>query len=162
MRPLDINTAQLPSVNATCNAIGFGAHNESNGTVTGQVKRSATEKIESVDATTIAVKMVSGVADHGDSGGPLLCDGRISAVVHNHTDGDWPSHIRENYATLTPNLEPAMSVFWSDKEGFHMKGVGAFPGADLINPAQLVIVGAMYNSLEAREAPAGVPGGAMP
>jgi hypothetical protein len=47
--------------------------------------------------------MVSGVADHGDSGGPLLCGGAIAAVVHNHTDGDWPAHIRENYATLDIN-----------------------------------------------------------
>ena len=35
-----------------------------------------------------------------DSGGPLICDGRIAAVVHNHTDGNWPAHIRENYATI--------------------------------------------------------------
>jgi hypothetical protein len=100
MRPLDINTAGRPAVGTTCIAVGFGAHNESNGTVTKQVKRSATEIVESQNDTTIAVRMVSGVADHGDSGGPLICDGRISAVVHNHTDGDWPTHIRENYATL--------------------------------------------------------------
>lgn len=103
IRPLDINTYVLPGVNTVCTGVGFGWHNESNGTVTSGNKRSCTESVESADTTTIAVKMVSGVADHGDSGGPLLCDGRIAAVVHNHTDGVWPAHIRENYATIDAN-----------------------------------------------------------
>jgi hypothetical protein len=98
--PLPLNFGPLPAVGTTCTGVGFGAHNESNGSVTFEVKRSCTESVESADSTTTAVKMVSGVADHGDSGGPLLCGGAITAVVHNHTDGDWPTHIRENYATI--------------------------------------------------------------
>jgi hypothetical protein len=82
--------------------VGFGAHNETNGTVTFDRKRSCTESVQSADASTIAVLMVSGVADHGDSGGPLVCDGKITAVVRNHTDGDWPSHVRQNYTTIDP------------------------------------------------------------
>ncbi len=100
IRPMDINTAQLPPVGRVCTAIGFGAHQESNGTTTYGNKRSATETITSADTTTIAVHLGTGLADHGDSGGPLVCDGRIAAVVHNHTDGDWPSHVDENYATI--------------------------------------------------------------
>jgi hypothetical protein len=97
---LPVNPWGLPAVNATCTGVGFGLHQETNGTTTSGTKRSCTEKVESADATTIAVVMVSGVADHGDSGGPLLCGGTIAAVVHNHTDGNWPQHIRENYATI--------------------------------------------------------------
>lgn len=97
---LPINTGALPPVNSLCTGVGFGAHLESNGTTTFGTKRSCTEKVESANSTTIAVVMVSGVADHGDSGGPLLCNGKIAAVVHNHTDGDFPQHIRENYATI--------------------------------------------------------------
>jgi hypothetical protein len=98
LRPIDINTAWRPAVGTVCTAVGFGAHDDGEGG--GGIKRSATERVESQNATTIAVRMVSGIADHGDSGGPLLCDGRIAGVVHNHTDGDWPTHIRENYATI--------------------------------------------------------------
>lgn len=100
IRPLDINTTVLPGTNTICTGVGFGWHNETNGTVSSGNKRSCTESIQSANSTTIVVKMVSGVADHGDSGGPLLCDGRIAAVVHNHTDGLWPAHILENYATI--------------------------------------------------------------
>jgi hypothetical protein len=97
--PMVVNTGALPGVGVVCTGVGFGNHEESDGTTTSQIKRSCAEQVESADSTTIAVVMVSGIADHGDSGGPLLCGGIIAAVVHNHTDGDWPSHIRENYAT---------------------------------------------------------------
>jgi len=112
-----------PGVGETCTGVGFGAHNETNGTVTFDRKRSASEKIESSDATTIVVKMVDGIADHGDSGGPLFCNGSIAAVVHNHTDGDWPAHVRENYATIdrqwiidhtdvVPSVVGASGILW--------------------------------------------------
>jgi hypothetical protein len=97
--PMVLRSTRPPTGEA-CTGVGFGAHNETNGSVTFDQKRSCSETIESSDDTTIAVKMVDGIADHGDSGGPLLCDGSIAAVVHNHTDGDFPQHIRENYATI--------------------------------------------------------------
>lgn len=100
LNPGPLPGGPLPAIGATCTGVGFGAHNESNGSVTFETKRSCTEIVESANTTTAAVRMVSGVADHGDSGGPLLCGGAIAAVVHNHTDGDWPTHIRENYATI--------------------------------------------------------------
>jgi hypothetical protein len=99
IQPMAINAGARPAVGAICTGVGFGAHLEADGTTTFQVKRSGTERVESADPTTITVVMVSGVADHGDSGGPLLCGGTIAAVVHNHTDGNFPSHVRENYAT---------------------------------------------------------------
>ena len=97
--PMVLRSAR-PGVGETCTGVGFGAHNETGGTVTFDRKRSCSERIESSDDTTIAVKMIDGIADHGDSGGPLFCNGSIAAVVHNHTDGDWPQHVRENYATI--------------------------------------------------------------
>jgi V8-like Glu-specific endopeptidase len=93
--PLTVNTGSLPAVNDICSAIGFGVHDTSHG-----VKYSCTERVTSAGSTTIRVMMDSGIADHGDSGGPLLCANGIAAVVHNHTDGDWPNHVRENYATI--------------------------------------------------------------
>ena len=111
-QPLDVSNLGLPSPGTTCTGIGYGAHNESNGTVTSGVKRSCLEAVDSADATTTAVHMVTGVADHGDSGGPLLCSGRIAAVVHNHTDGDWPVHTHENYATIDPQWIASTVASW--------------------------------------------------
>jgi hypothetical protein len=93
--PLAINTGSLPSVGDLCSGIGFGRHEDTRGD-----KYSCTERVASANSTRIQVVMASGIADHGDSGGPLLCAGSIVAVVHNHTDGDWPDHVRENYATI--------------------------------------------------------------
>lgn len=100
--PLDINTGALPGVGDTCTAVGFGWHNEADGSVSSGNKRSCTDKVDSADSGAIAVEMITGIADHGDSGGPLLCGGRIAGVVHNHTDGSWPAHTHENYATVVP------------------------------------------------------------
>ena len=97
---LPINPGELPAVNTVCTAVGFGLHLEPDGTITSGSKRSCTEKIESVDTTTIKVVRVSGIADKGDDGGPLLCGGKIAGVVHNSVDGSVLQHFRENYATI--------------------------------------------------------------
>ena len=94
-----VNAGDLPSINEVCTAVGFGMHDE-NGRTTSGTKRSATEQVTSASASQIVVHMVSGVADHGDSGGPLLCSSGIAAVVHNHTDGNFPQHQVENYTTV--------------------------------------------------------------
>ncbi len=98
--PIAVSSGALPAVGTTCTAIGFGIHNEPDGSVTSGTKRSATERVTAASAATIAVTMVSGIADSGDSGGPLLCGDRIAGVVHGHVDGNWPSHVSESYTTV--------------------------------------------------------------
>jgi hypothetical protein len=98
---MDINDGAVPGPGFVCTGVGFGWHTV-NGVTTSGVKRSATEQITSSNASTIVVEMVSGIADHGDSGGPLLLANRIMGVVHNHTDGVWPQHTVENYTTIDP------------------------------------------------------------
>jgi hypothetical protein len=78
--PIPLNEGALPAVNDVCTAVGFGAF-DVNGVPTFGTKRSATEQVSSANASQIVVHMVSGIADHGDAGGPLLCNGRIAAVV---------------------------------------------------------------------------------
>jgi hypothetical protein len=95
---MGFNEDSVPGVGQVCVAVGFGQHEESSGT-----KRSATEEVTSASTSQVVVQMVSGIADHGDSGGPLLCNDRIAAVVFNHTDGDWPQHTVENYTTIDPS-----------------------------------------------------------
>jgi len=98
-----------PKVDDVCTMIGFGAHNISQEELAPPHKRSATGRIDSIDMTGIVVEKGTGIADHGDSGGPLLCEDAstrevgIVAVVHNHTDhndDDFMAHTLENYARI--------------------------------------------------------------
>ena len=90
-----------PAIGTVCTAVGFGWY-DINGVTTMGTKRSATEQVTSSNTSQVVVQMVTGIADHGDSGGPLLCNSQITAVVHNHTDGVWPQHTVENYTTIDP------------------------------------------------------------
>jgi len=124
IRPMDINTAQLPSVGQVCTGVGFGRHQETNGTVTSGVKRSASVKTSAVDSTLITTVWDTGIADHGDSGGPIVCDGRISGVAHTRSLPDegiptWGTYAVVNAAWVTNvtadySSEPMSSVVsWS-------------------------------------------------
>jgi hypothetical protein len=97
--PLQLRTT-LPAVDSTCTAVGYGIHDEDDGTITSKKKRSATEIVESANSESITVRMLSGIADDGDTGGPLLCGGAIAGVATYKDDGVFPNHIRENYATI--------------------------------------------------------------
>jgi trypsin len=97
---MEVDEGALPAIGEVCTGVGFGIHEEG-GAVTRGIKRSATERVVSADASTVLVRLVSGIADSGDSGGPLLCSsGRISAVVRSHSDGDWPAHVEEKYTPV--------------------------------------------------------------
>jgi len=77
--PLPVATA-APSVGARCTAVGFGAHDGARATTYAD-KREAQVTIEALASTAVAVSPGSGLPDHGDSGGPLLCDGAIVGVT---------------------------------------------------------------------------------
>lgn len=94
--PMRISPAP-PAAGATCTMIGYGAHDTSAGATYGQ-KRSATAKVGSSDAANIRVDWKTGIADHGDSGGPLLCGGSVAGATSCHSDGDFPGHREEFYA----------------------------------------------------------------
>lgn len=93
---------KLPHVHDVCTAVGFGQHDDADAGVTTGKKRSCTESILSADADTITIERLSGIVSHGDSGGPLLCNGTIVAVVHGHNDGDAAAHKKETYTTIDP------------------------------------------------------------
>jgi hypothetical protein len=80
VRSLPIATA-APSVGARCTAVGFGAHDDASGRTTYADKREAQVAVAALAATALAVEPGSGLPDHGDSGGPLLCDGAIVGVT---------------------------------------------------------------------------------
>jgi hypothetical protein len=87
--------ADPPRAGATCRAVGYGVHDDRAG-VTVEQRRSATEKVLGVDDTSVHVRRKSGIVDHGDSGGPLLCAGAIAGVTSCGNDGSGPGH-REAY-----------------------------------------------------------------
>jgi hypothetical protein len=88
-----------PASGQSCEAVGFGTHTE-NGVDTFEQKRSGTEIVQSVATTSVQVKAGTALADHGDSGGPLICGGAIAGATSCHTDGDWPAHQIEHYARI--------------------------------------------------------------
>jgi hypothetical protein len=87
-----------PSPGASCSAVGYGAHNLDSRRVQYGQKRRATERVVAVTAMNVEVEADSGVVDHGDSGGPLLCGRQIAGVTSCKSDGEWPRHSRALYA----------------------------------------------------------------
>ncbi len=90
----------LPAEGDTCRAIGFGTHLNDAGLTDYEQKRTGTEIVQGVLDTTILVRVGSALADHGDSGGPLICGDRIIGTTSCHLDGDWPQHQQEYYARV--------------------------------------------------------------
>lgn len=79
----DVTPARLgsaPSSGASCRAVGFGQHDTKAGPRFLE-KRSATVTIGDVRAASFDVTAKSGLSDHGDSGGPLYCDGIVAGVT---------------------------------------------------------------------------------
>ena len=96
-----IKFALTHRVKQVCSAIGYGMHVDSHGKTTVEEKRRATDKIAATTNKVLTVDWKTGVADHGDSGGPLYCGGdKIAGVVSCHTDGNAPTHRREFYAVI--------------------------------------------------------------
>jgi V8-like Glu-specific endopeptidase len=100
-RPIGWAKAAAYAKGKTCSAIGYGMHVTWGGKTTLEQKRRATDKIELMDRDVIKVDWKTGVADHGDSGGPLYCGGdAIAGVVSCHNDGSAPVHKREYYGRI--------------------------------------------------------------
>lgn len=108
-----------------CSAIGYGTHVTKTQTQVEQ-KRRATDAILTVDKDIVKVDWISGVADHGDSGGPLYCGEKIAGVVSCHDDGNPPAHKREYYANIVAGKA------WIDKT------VAAWKAADRNAPKEPV------------------------
>ena len=92
-------TATSAAVNGSCTAVGYGQHGVGAATTLEQ-KRSATSTVTAIAAGYLTVKTGTGIADHGDSGGPLICNGKIAGATSCHTDGDAPGHKVEYYARV--------------------------------------------------------------
>jgi V8-like Glu-specific endopeptidase len=98
--PLPINTAsQMPAVGTVCTVIGYG-DNTVNGNDTFEQKRTGTVSYVDSTATSVQVTFVTAIADSGDSGGPLICNGTIIGATTCHSDGDFPNHRNEYYARV--------------------------------------------------------------
>ena len=108
-QPLVLVAPENIPVGKTCTAVGYGMHNEADGTITSGHKRSATEVIQGSDPDDpqkFRVWEGSGLIDHGDSGGPLICDGEVVGI---DSDGDvfsdgYNTHdVFADYAQIDPH-----------------------------------------------------------
>jgi secreted trypsin-like serine protease len=101
--PVTTSSLALPAVGETLSAVGYGTHTTSS-SATYEQKRSGTELFMSSTDTALQVKMGTALADHGDSGGPLLHNGAVIGTTSCHTDGDYPQHQQEYYARVDQGL----------------------------------------------------------
>ena len=80
-RPIEYLWGLLsPYEGDSCTAVGFGAHLDG-GHATLQVRRSAQATIDEVGSVELVTVWGTGIATGGDSGGPLICAGRIVGTV---------------------------------------------------------------------------------
>ena len=70
-----------PYEDDSCVAVGFGAHLGADGRLSYASRRSARVKIEEVGEAELVTTRETGIATSGDSGGPLLCSGKVVGVV---------------------------------------------------------------------------------
>jgi hypothetical protein len=88
-----------PRAGASCRAVGYGVHSARGGRETIEQKRSGTEKVLAVDDSSVAVKKGTGIVDHGDSGGPLLC-GKLIAGTTSCGNDPSPAHTDAYYGRV--------------------------------------------------------------
>jgi secreted trypsin-like serine protease len=96
--PFQVATA-APRAGATCTAVGYGVHDGASGERVVEQRRQASEAVGRVEQSAIEVEKRSGIVDHGDSGGPLLCGGKIVGVTSCGND-DSPSHTSAYYGRV--------------------------------------------------------------
>jgi hypothetical protein len=100
IEPVDYH-AKPPTPNQKCQSVGFGFHNNPDGSQTLGTKYSATTIVADIDTSAIMVRPGTGSPAGGDSGGPLLCDGKITGFaegggaqfsgggIYHRIDPDW-------------------------------------------------------------------------
>lgn len=79
LSPVPLAT-RAPAAAVDCRAVGYGRHDTTTHTTVEQ-RRVATETVAGAGKTWVEAHWKSGLVDHGDSGGPLLCDGAIVGVT---------------------------------------------------------------------------------
>jgi Trypsin len=100
--PVPVPDSVTPALGEVCTTVGYGTHNTTDLNSDLGTKRSATGAVNSVSTSKIVVGVGTGVADSGDSGGPLFCSKGLVAVVSDHIDDPniWSHRTHENYAPI--------------------------------------------------------------
>jgi uncharacterized membrane protein YgcG len=133
--PRKLGTAP-PKVGTQCKMVGFGRHEHPDDPMSPDLflvkqKRSAISNVELIQKDLIRVGWVTGIADSGDSGGPLFCDDLLVGETCCHSDGDWPVHDTEYFTRVDITLDwiHATMVAWGNPaEGSGGSGGGGGAG----------------------------------
>ena len=125
-----------PKVGKECKMVGFGRHEDPTDPMSATLflvkqKRSAVASVEVIQKDLIRVGWVTGIADSGDSGGPLFCDDILVGETCCHTDGEWPAHKTEFYTRTDITLKwiSDTMVFWGNPPIEGSGGAGGGGGA---------------------------------
>jgi hypothetical protein len=95
-----VRATAAPPFSKACRIVGYGVHNQDGPSASYEQKRGANVWIKSSGPSYLEVLWKSGISDHGDSGGPLLCDEKIAGVTSCGTDGTYPDHRSTYYARV--------------------------------------------------------------
>ncbi|MEW5852741.1 MAG: trypsin-like serine protease [Myxococcota bacterium] len=80
VKPIKLAWPGTAQPGRTCVAVGYGAHGDGTDKTWAR-KRTGTERVVVVYEQGVLVEAGTAVADHGDSGGPLLCGNRVAGVT---------------------------------------------------------------------------------
>jgi secreted trypsin-like serine protease len=98
-----VRAAAAPPFSSSCRMVGYGEHALDAGVDSWEQKRAASGWVKMIGQTDLEIIWRTGIADRGDSGGPLLCDEQLAAVTSCHSDGDYPYH-RVEYFSRVDNI----------------------------------------------------------
>jgi hypothetical protein len=99
LKPM-VHAIHPPSGAATCRTVGYGVHNSDANDFTVEQKRAANVNVRFLGSTWLEVAWQTGISDHGDSGGPLICSDKVAGVTSCGTDGTYPNHKSTYYARV--------------------------------------------------------------
>jgi hypothetical protein len=106
-----INTGDLPPIDSTCTAVGYGRHDQDDGTSgarhAADVRVSQYSGVGEGGDTRISTRGITGQTASGDSGGPLLCNGHIAGVLS--SGPFWPFSVSAQVAYT------AVDVNWIER-----------------------------------------------
>jgi len=167
-RTIPVNDGARPAVDDICLAVGFGAPTPGR-------KRSGTERVTGyVDGeleVTVDSGSSGGLADHGDSGGPLLCNGVIAAIFRGWRDlpddwsgTEWAHGVRKVYYTLVDPLwiSSIVSPIYQDLPLFTGWRNLGFRNAGAAVVSEIVQLKGMINSVTPNSGAFQLPAGMRP
>jgi hypothetical protein len=87
--PYAASASDEPPIGCSVYVVGYGFHGQDGVDLTIEAKRSGTSNVIDLAPQYVQTHYGNAVGDNGDSGGPLIYNGKIAATTICHSDGEW-------------------------------------------------------------------------